>query len=1285
MNDIDNGSTLGVWTQTRRGAWSGRGFHYQHLFSTLVLVRQWAGLAPAGYLVPEGEEDCVVELSEHNVWIQIKSKKSGAFSKRGVEEILADVKQKAARTSNQRTTQFAVGLEQPCTGVPEQGIDKLFESEGNEIVVCKEPETEIVNLLSQKLSVLEEIAEVLARDLYWLVADSAAENASRTFGNRRRISTTEIGNRIHRYLEANNPSAITHAFESGALGPVDFVTQVSEPGFYQGIKVRPGHLAAGLVLDRPTEKQAIVKELKTQRHLLITGPSGAGKSALMWLVANALESELRWYQVSARAEATHADSIARSIRACRPNESSPIGVTFDEVGPSNSEVWNILANQLRELPDVYLLGTVRNEDIPLLSNQPDTSFFEVSLSESLAQSVWQKLTSRGQTEWQHWLEPYEQSNGLMLEYVHILTQGQRLAAVIDEQVRKREQEGRCAELAIIRGSSVLSSLGGEVEAGKLFDILELSPDRASVALQRLLDEHLVRESRPGVLGGLHSLRSQALSHASHDEIAYLRTDSLWRVLLAATNETLPGVIHSVLKEELLDDETEVVQKLAEVLADNDDVELWIAILTGLGFGTLERRVASFIAILEENGVQPALWSAASWFALIDGAMPEATLPAVRRAVLAFKTASYRDFRAECLALLPQGTQSPACTDLSRANRFFSCLVSLVGGEPEPIRIVPDITFDAECDIRDLSVLLSTAYAVDPEIARSLASELGGEQTLLSQYHSQTPWMTTPVVDPTGEHGRTVRANLLYIDEAHQADPHETIVSICETLLALSPNSDAAASDVIDPTGQPVQTGDFRFASKNMPRQKVTAKARVAWNVAFRQILMARATTDNLTNYTHKMADIIRRTEKVFRTFTEKWIRGKRISDTLDADVRQVAFEVSRLAYATPASLSFSMTTPADGAEIENKLGSLLANVLTNLVPRMKRIPVSSNATISDAKTAAAYADSRAGEIREQSESDIWRMMSSPPRNKLKAIAERVSDVACILHEIGYEASIDSVEDRAVILDSLSGKSVRAAARLCYSSAERRLDRRLNTLEKALEVRGWTATCWTRSTDKTRSAYWPAVEVAVLVEIVGFDTDLDFLADCLLVGKEQLASDWQFLVVPVIRGYVMPILAFRLPLQKMFLDLNFEREWQDHIDLPFFSAEQAINSEVFDAAVNNCMQISALVHFRDLENLYPEEESVLLRSVDDFERNRKVIGAFAEESGLEEFLFAVSYLNDIWKRIVSEIEAAQNGKTIDRPLYMIPYNAMAGEEDEDVNEFSVMRMLLRQTECRLVTT
>ena len=69
MKDNSEEPVSNEWKETRPGAWAGRGFHYQHLFSTLILVRQWAGLAPTGHLVPEGLEDCVVELSDRNVWI----------------------------------------------------------------------------------------------------------------------------------------------------------------------------------------------------------------------------------------------------------------------------------------------------------------------------------------------------------------------------------------------------------------------------------------------------------------------------------------------------------------------------------------------------------------------------------------------------------------------------------------------------------------------------------------------------------------------------------------------------------------------------------------------------------------------------------------------------------------------------------------------------------------------------------------------------------------------------------------------------------------------------------------------------------------------------------------------------------------------------------------------------------------------------------------------------------------------------------------------------------------
>jgi hypothetical protein len=201
----------------------------------------------------------------------------------------------------------------------------------------------------------------------------------------------------------------------------------------------------------------------------------------------------------------------------------------------------------------------------------------------------------------------------MLEYVYLLTEGRRLAAVIEEQIRQREGESRHDELAIIRATAVLCARGGEVAVDRLWEHLGLGPDRTARALRRLLDEHLVRESRPGVLGGLHALRSKALLHASHDEVAFLEAESFWKVLTAATRETLPRIVQSVLSETKAGGEKAILQKLGETLAGSHDPDVWTGILTGLGLSTLEQSVALFLAILEKNNVQRSQWSLASMF------------------------------------------------------------------------------------------------------------------------------------------------------------------------------------------------------------------------------------------------------------------------------------------------------------------------------------------------------------------------------------------------------------------------------------------------------------------------------------------------------------------------------------------------------------------------------------------------------------------------------------------------------------------------------------------------
>ncbi len=431
MNEASN-STLGrklpeldMWRDSRSGAWAGRGFHYQHMVSALILVRQWAGLAPPGYLVPEGFEDCVVESSDRRIWIQIKSCNDATFRDAEVRKILTTVDGKVAKFRNGTDIRAAVILEKPRTTRVDTDISRLFDDEDRRIFVCGAPGDDIVRLLLTEFEIAEVIAEGLASELYRLVADAAADNASLPFDKRRRIPTTEVERRIFERLEAEDPSAIDCALLSAALEPVDFTSPIDEPDFYRGVKVKAGHVAAHLVLDRPKDVNNVLNAFWQRRHVLVSGPSGAGKSALVWLATTVIAGHLRWFQITGMATAAHAEAIIRFVRARRPTEMSPIGLVFDEVGSANSDLWDVLVRELRGLPAVYFLGSVRQEDVNLVANHSDTEFIPVMLDENLAHTIWEKLSAGHHTNWTHWREPFEQSEGLMLEYVHLLTQGKR--------------------------------------------------------------------------------------------------------------------------------------------------------------------------------------------------------------------------------------------------------------------------------------------------------------------------------------------------------------------------------------------------------------------------------------------------------------------------------------------------------------------------------------------------------------------------------------------------------------------------------------------------------------------------------------------------------------------------------------------------------------------------------------------------------------------------------------------------------------------------------------------
>jgi len=1273
---IDN---IVAWKKTRSGAWAGRGFHYQHLFSTLMLIRQWAGLAPIGNLIPEGLEDCVIEFSNQEFWLQIKSRHKGTFSQTEIQPILANIYAKAAAIETRIKRNTLVVLEKPPSELKYISVDQLTIGTTEQILVCESPHDDCISILTDCLDSASIIAEGILSDLYKLVASASEENASLSFENRRKISTTEVERRIFERLEAEDPTAINYALTSGILDPVNFNDPVSEPTFYQGVKVTPGHITAGLAFDRAADREKITHILHQHRNVILSGPSGAGKSALLWLSVKNLSSEFRWYQVNAHADASSADAIIRCIRARRPTESSPIGLAFDEVDSTNVDLWNILTGKLKGIPSVYFLGSIRYEDVALISNQADTEFYEINLDETLAKNVWQKLCTENKTKWNHWREPFEHSEGLMLEYVHILTQGKRLATVIEDQVRQRRKEDRHDELAIIRSTAILSTYGGNVNAAKLFELLEIKPENASQALTRLLDEHLVREIKPGVMGGLHVLRSQSLSRASHDEIVYLSSDSLWQGLLAVTNETLPRVIQSILVETSDIDETTTLHKLADILGKNQNIDTWISILTGLGLATLEKNVSTFINISEQHDLQRAQWSLASMFCDPQIDIPELSEFAhwqnLRKTILAFRESPKRDLRHTCLEQLPERCQIPPCENLRQINKLLSCLAPICGGEPIHITISPTFLRNGEHDIREIAALLSTAYLISPKLAEQLVDDLGGEQCLLDCFYSQTPWVNAPLIETDGEHGRTVRSNMYYVAEQDQPNPHETICNICETLIAISPKSEAAASEAITPSGSPISVADFIPWSKNMPRRNIITKTRVAWNVAFRQILLARSVSDSLTNYTLQMTELVKRTEKIFRSFSERWIKGKSITNTdaLASEINDIIQAVNALAYTAPGKYLYEMTIPNTEVAQDDQLGTLLTGILGNLLGRIIKTPDTEKP-----KGVAMFSASLAIQAQESVQSDIWRACIKPPLQELKVLVVRLSNLSYILHELAFDDSQPSIQKiiKSTKKSSL-GRAISTAGKICLLNANRRFDKKLKVLESTLKAEGLNIQCWIRPLNETDNVYWPATEIAITLHIQDFEKDALKINQALSLAQTHLGNDWRFRIVPVINNLVVTQLAILPSSYGTLPDQDFAKDWQNHIDIPFLSSPLF---EEFEKALGACIQLSAVISCRNLDKLHPDEDKIFSNVIETFEKSRDFVFEAANSSKVEHLLWAYDYLNQIWNMVVTEFKTIKAGKSIKEPLCKSLHFSLAGQENDKSTEIAALRVLILQNEC-----
>ena len=121
---------------------------------------------------------------------------------------------------------------------------------------------------------------------------------------------------------------------------------------------------------------------------------------------------------------------------------------------------------------------------------------------------------------EHWREPFEQAGGLLMEYVHLLTQGRRMRDLIEDQIASLERRlahNSSTVLGALRYIATAHRYGGYVSRTTLTRLVPVLPGGGiGQALRVLEEEFWIRDRADGRYTGLHQERSRIVSDILHE-------------------------------------------------------------------------------------------------------------------------------------------------------------------------------------------------------------------------------------------------------------------------------------------------------------------------------------------------------------------------------------------------------------------------------------------------------------------------------------------------------------------------------------------------------------------------------------------------------------------------------------------------------------------------------------------------------------------------------------------------------------------------------------------------
>jgi hypothetical protein len=720
-------------------------------------------------------------------------------------------------------------------------------------------------------------------------------------------------------------------------------------------------------------------------------------------------------------------------------------------------------------------------------------------------------------------------------------------------VRRRLAEGRGDELVVLRTVSFAAANGATVGATQLRLRLNWDEPRFACALARLVEEHAIRQRSDGALGGLHEIRSTHLDSA-------VRT-----MLRSPIADVVADVVHVLQAHDfgpfiarLLKVYPEAQEPLLNALAarmSGGNASDWSAILHGLGLATADRIAEQWLEIARAEEIEDRSSSIMFGMALVGASFgDDSRFAKYREALAAFQGVEVPDLREMVLSRLPRPL-NPVLPNIHAFHRLAASMLPLRGGSNLPEFSIRPPTDVATAGLTPLLETLRTLRELGLEPARGLVKSTGGEDALLDRMWHEIPWTTRPI--RSIEDGKAcVRSDLRYIHPSIQPDVNADVVRVCELISAADPQAELIISNAIGPDGEPSGLGEFKIATKRMPRSAVPAPARIAWTRAQLRAIDRLVGAPNETGRTTSLASAIRELAEKVREAGDFFCRMEAPSPRwrLFLQVRTLLTDF------VPPPPAFGFT--ADPLA----LGGLSSHDdMHGFVSGLERLCQALASESIDQPVLAAARVSTLAETAEQlANPDRWRMTGNPPLEELAIIQKTLLDIRAVLGDIvkvperrrSAALRFGTSSRRHSILPRAAGEARERAAADINTERER--------IVVAFNREGLTVEVYWRERSKDDGWTWPAVDYIALLPVTRlldwFQSEAKFRS-----AAEGVALGTRLYFASLMNGYVPPFAM--LHHLSVLPRTEIAREWLDHLPYRFVEDDPLrLYSEIMDAII-----------------------------------------------------------------------------------------------------------------------